>query len=175
MSRDLSILPHCLDKEALTVRAIVETPSGRRTKFDYDPESGLFALHGVLPAGMAFPMAFGFIPNTLAEDGDPLDIIILADEELPVGCLAEVRLLGVIEACQTERDGQENRNDRLIGRILRTRMYADVDDLDCLGRAMVSELTRFFETYNALKGKHFQVNAISDPTRACALIAQASR
>lgn len=175
MLPDLSILPHRLDYEALTVRAIVETPSGRRTKFDYDPESGLFALHGVLPAGMAFPMAFGFIPNTLAEDGDPLDIIILADEELPVGCLADVKLLGVIEACQTERDGQENRNDRLIGRILKTRMYADVDDLDCLGRAMVGELTSFFETYNALKGKHFRVNAISDPTRACALIAQATR
>jgi len=175
MSRDLSILPHCLDKEALTVRAIVETPSGRRAKFDYDPESGLFALHDVLPAGMAFPMAFGFVPNTLAEDGDPLDIIILADEELPVGCLAEVKLLGVIEACQTERDGRENRNDRLIGRILKSRIYADVHDLDCLGRAMIGELTSFFETYNMLKGKHFQVTAVSDPHRACALIEQATR
>jgi len=172
---DLFTLPHCLDREALTVRAIVETPPGRRTKFDYDPESGLFALHGVLPAGMAFPMAFGFVPNTLAEDGDPIDILVLADEELPVGCLATVKLLGVIEACQTERDGTQNRNDRLIGRILKSRIYADVHDLDCLGRAMVGELTSFFETYNALKGKHFQVTAVSDPQRACALIEQAAR
>ena len=172
---DLHTLPHCLDDEALTVRAIVETPPGRRIKFDYDPESGLFALHDVLPAGMAFPMAFGFVPDTLGEDGDPLDIIILADEDLPIGCLATVKLLGVIEACQTEHDGQENRNDRLIGRILKTRIYADVHDLECLGRAMVGELTRFFETYNSLKGKHFRVSAISDPARACALIAQATR
>ena len=172
---DLLTLPHCLDRAALTVRAIVETPSGRRTKFDYDPESGLFALHGVLPAGMAFPMAFGFVPNTLAQDGDPIDILVLADEDLPVGCLAVVKLLGVIEACQTERDGKQNRNDRLIGRILKSRIYADVNDLDCLGRAMVGELTSFFETYNALKGKHFQVTAISDPHRACALIEEAAR
>jgi len=172
---DLLTLPHCLDPEALTVRAIVETPPGRRTKFDYDPESGLFALHGVLPAGMAFPMAFGFVPSTLADDGDPIDILVLADEDLPVGCLAVVKLLGVIEACQTERDGTQNRNDRLIGRILKSRIYADVHDLDCLGRAMVGELTSFFETYNALKGKHFQVTAISDPHRACALIAKAAR
>jgi inorganic pyrophosphatase len=172
---DLLTLPHCLDHEALTVRAIIETPPGRRTKFDYDPESGLFALHDVLPAGMAFPMAFGFVPNTLAEDGDPIDIIVLADEDLPVGCLAVVKLLGVIEACQTERDGTQNRNDRLIGRILKSRIYADVHDLDCLGRAMVGELTGFFETYNALKGKHFEVTAISDPARACALIEKTRR
>lgn len=172
---DLFTLPHCLDKEALTVRAIIETPAGRRTKYDYDPESGLFALHDVLPAGMAFPMAFGFVPNTLAEDGDPVDIIVLADEELPVGCLATVKLLGVIEACQTERDGRQNRNDRLIGRILKTRIYADVHDLHCLGGAMVGELTSFFETYNDLKGKCFDVTAISDPQRACALIEQATR
>jgi len=72
---DLNTLPHCLDGEALTVRAIVETPPGRRIKFDYDAESGLFALHDVLPAGMAFPMAFGFVPDTLGEDGDPLDAL----------------------------------------------------------------------------------------------------
>jgi len=124
---------------------------------------------------MSFPIAFGFVPNTLAEDGDPIDIVVLADEDLPVGCLASVRLLGVIEAVQTERDGASNRNDRLIGRVEKSRIYADVDDLECLGRAMVGELTRFFETYNDLKGKNFAVKAVSDPARACALIEEATR
>jgi len=172
---DLHALPHRLDRGALTVRAIVETPAGHRSKFNYDPESGLFALRGVLPAGMAFPLAFGFVPDTLAEDGDPIDIVLLADEDLPVGCLVTVRLLGVIEACQTERDGKKNRNDRLIGRVLESRMYADVHDLDCLGQAMVRELASFFETYNDLKGKRFEVRAVSDPARACDLIEQAPR
>jgi len=168
-------LPHCLNEQARTVRAIVETPAGHRSKFNYDPESGLFALHKVLPAGMAFPMAFGFVPGTLAEDGDPIDIILLADEDLPVGCLTSVLLLGVIEARQAESDGSAYRNDRLIGRIAESRMYADVHDLDCLGEAMIGELTRFFETYNALKGKRFEVTAISDPARACALIEEATQ
>jgi len=172
---NLFTLPHELDRDAHTVRAIIETPAGHRSKFNYEPESGLFALHGVLPAGMAFPMAFGFVPNTLAEDGDPVDIVVLADEDLPVGCLVNVRLLGVIEACQTERDGTKNRNDRLIGRVLESRIYADVDDLDCLGRALVDELASFFETYNDLKGKRFEVRAVSDPERACRLIAEAGR
>ncbi|HMI19591.1 MAG TPA: inorganic diphosphatase [Sphingomonas sp.] len=172
---DLFTLPHCLDREAATVRAIVETPAGCRTKYDYDRESGLFALHDVLPAGMAFPLAFGFVPNTLAEDGDPVDILILADETLPVDCLATVKLLGVIEACQTELDGRRNRNDRLIGRILKTRIHADMQDMDGLGGAMLGELTSFFETYNRLKNKNFAVTGIGDAARACTLIAEVTR
>lgn len=171
---DLFQLANRLNIRKCTARAIVETPKGHRSKYTYDPDSGLFELAGVLPAGMAFPMAFGFVPDTLAEDGDCLDILVLADEELPVGTLLDVRLLGVIEARQTERDGRTVRNDRLIGRPAATRLYADVADLDCLGAAMIDELTRFFVTYNDLKGKKFEVLAIGDAERACALIAAAS-
>jgi len=56
---DLFTLPHHLDSKARTVRAIVETPPGHRSKFNYSPDSGLFELHDILPAGMSFPMAFG--------------------------------------------------------------------------------------------------------------------
>lgn len=157
------------------MRAIVETPPGHRSKFNYDPESGLFELKGVLPAGMAFPLAFGFVPGTLGEDGDPIDIVVLADDDLPVGCLVTVKLLGVIEACQTERDGRRYRNDRLIGRVAQSRLYADVNDLDCLGETMVGELSRFFETYNDLKGKRFEISAVNDPARACVLVVEATR
>lgn len=171
----LLTLAHELDREARTVRAIIETPKNHRSKFDYDPETGLFELAGVLPAGMTFPLAFGFVPATLCEDGDPIDILVLADEELPMGTLLTVQLIGVIEARQTERDGTTVRNDRLIGRPVETRLYADVADLDCLGNALIDELTRFFVTYNELKGKRFEVTAIGDGARACALIAEAAR
>jgi inorganic pyrophosphatase len=162
-------IPNRLDPDGNTCRAIVETPAGHRSKFDYDPDTGLFEVAGVLPAGMAFPMAFGFVPRTLAEDGDPIDILILADEDLPVGCLVTVALLGVMEAEQTEQ-GETCRNDRLIGRVLQSRMYADVDDLAALGNAAVDELSRFFVEMNALKGKSFEVKAIGDASRACSLI-----
>jgi inorganic pyrophosphatase len=69
----LTKLPHDLDRDALTCRAVIETPKGSRSKFDYDPESGLFLLAGLVPEGMTFPLNFGFIPSTKAEDGDPLD------------------------------------------------------------------------------------------------------
>src|ERR1700712_3724873 len=108
-------LPHELDRAALTCRAIIETPKGRQGKFDYEPASGLFELAGILPTGMSFPLAFGFIPSTLAQDGDPVDVLVLAEEDLPIGCLLSVRLLGVIEAAQTEGSSTV-RNDRIIAR-----------------------------------------------------------
>ena len=68
-------------------------------------------LAGLVPEGMTFPLNFGFIPSTKADDGDPLDVMVLHDESLPVGTLVAIRLLGIIEGEQTE-DGKTLRNDR---------------------------------------------------------------
>lgn len=168
---DLLTLPHKLDEAALTCRAIVETPAGRGFKFDYDPETRLFALAGIAPSGMVFPLAFGFVPGTLAEDGDPVDMLVIAEEDLPVGCLLTVKLLGVIEAEQTE-NGDTRRNDRLIGRAVCSRMHAD---MDAPGDALIEELKRFFVTYNQLKGKDFEVIAVQGAPRAAALVREATR
>src|SRR5215204_3172003 len=111
---DLTTLPHQLDRKQCTCRAIIETPKGCRNKFHYDLEARLFMLGRPLPEGMMFPFDFGFIPSTLGEDGDPLDILVLMDEPAHVGCLVEVRIIGIIEAKQTE-EGKTERNDRLIG------------------------------------------------------------
>src|SRR3979409_85017 len=102
---DLTTLANQLDAANCTCRAIIETPKSSRNKFDYDPESNLFKLGGLLPEGMMFPFDFGFIPSTLGEDGDPLDILVLMDAPAHVGCLIEIRLIGIIEAEQTE-DGK---------------------------------------------------------------------
>src|SRR5437762_5276865 len=111
---DLTSLPHQLDAKKAVCRAIIETPKGSRNKFDYDPDSNLFMLGGLLPEGMMFPFDFGFVPSTLAQDGDPVDIMVLMDTPAHVGCLIEVRIIGVIEAKQIE-DGTTERNDRLLG------------------------------------------------------------
>lgn len=167
-------LPHNLDREALTCRAIIETPKGRQGKFDYDTESGLFELAGILPTGMCFPLAFGFVPSTLGEDGDPVDVLVLAEEDLPTGCLLPVRLLGVIEAEQTEGDNTV-RNDRIIAKAAASRLYAGVEKISDLGEPFSAELARFFEAYNALKGQHFEVLTIASAERAVSLIAEGSR
>jgi inorganic pyrophosphatase len=111
---DLSSLSNQLDAKKSTCRAIIETPKGCRNKFDYDLESNLFMLGGLLLEGMMFPFDFGFISSTLGEDGDPLDVLVFMDAPAHVGCLIEVRIIGIITAEQTE-DGKTESNDRLLG------------------------------------------------------------
>jgi inorganic pyrophosphatase len=95
------------------VSVIIETPRGSRNKLKYDPDQGMYKLSQVMPEGMMFPYDFGFVPGTKAEDGDPLDVLVLSDEPLFPGCLVDCFLVGVIEAEQ-EMDGSVKRNDRLI-------------------------------------------------------------
>jgi inorganic pyrophosphatase len=96
------------------INVVVETPAGSRNKFKFDEKLGLFLLHKTLPVGAAFPFDFGFVPGTRADDGDPLDVMVVGGEPTFTGCLVTVRLLGVIEARQKEK-GSTIRNDRLIG------------------------------------------------------------
>src|SRR6202167_2680694 len=112
---NLEALPHQLDPQTGICRAIIETPKGCRNKFDFDPDSELFKLGGLLPEGMMFPFDFGFIPSTLAADGDPLDIMVLMDAPAHVGCLIDVRIIGIIEAKQTQQNGKTESNNRLLG------------------------------------------------------------
>jgi inorganic pyrophosphatase len=138
------------------LNVVIETPKGKRSKYNYDEESGLFRLGGVLAAGHSFPFDFGFIPQTLGGDGDPLDVLILMDEPAFTGCLVHARLIGVIEAEQTERDGKTERNDRLIAVASESHAYADVKSLDDLNGNLVDEIEHFFISYNEAKGKKFK-------------------
>jgi inorganic pyrophosphatase len=83
-----------------TLQVIIETPKGSRNKYAFDHDQRIFALKKVLPAGMAFPYDFGFIPSTLAGDGDPTDVLVLMDEPAFPGCLLKCRVIGIIEGEQ---------------------------------------------------------------------------
>src|SRR5579872_4780976 len=152
---DLSTLPHQLDAKKGTCRAIIETPKGSRNKFDYDPESNLFMLGGLLPEGMMFPFDFGFIPSTLGGDGDPLDIMVLMDEPAHVGCLVDVRVIGVMEAKQIE-DGKTTRNDRLIGVAIHSYSHEDKTNIKELPKGLLDQVAQFFVSYNKSRGKKFE-------------------
>jgi inorganic pyrophosphatase len=170
---DLTALPHRLDIQTRTCRAIVETPKGGRGKFTYDPESGLFELKRMLPDGMSFPLDFGFIPATRGEDGDPLDILVLGDAPTPIGVLLEVRLIGVIEARQTEGE-QTFRNDRLIGVARVSHLFEPVAAIGDLGEGFLHNLTQFWVNYGRLRGATFEVIAIRGADTAVALIQDAT-
>jgi inorganic pyrophosphatase len=144
------------DAESGELNVIVDTPKGSRNKYEFDERLGLFKLGGVLAVGHSFPFDFGFIPNTLGGDGDPLDVLVLMDEPAFVGCLVPVRLVGVIEAEQTERDGKTERNDRLIAVAANSRVHTEIKSINDLNETLVDEIEHFFVSYNEAKGKRFK-------------------
>src|ERR1700756_5968176 len=97
-----------------TFQVIIETPKASRNKYRYDPKQGIFTLSKVLPEGMVFPHDFGFLPQTLAPDGDPIDVLLLMDEPAFPGISVKGRLIGVIEGEQVAGK-KKIRNDRLVG------------------------------------------------------------
>jgi inorganic pyrophosphatase len=159
------------DAKSQHLQVIIETPRGSRNKYKYDEQHGLFALSKVLPAGSVFPFDFGYIPSTLAEDGDPLDVLLLMEEEAFVGCMVPARLIGVIEAEQTEKDKTE-RNDRLIAIAAASHHYRTIQTLDQLNEEIVKEIEHFFVSYNSLAGKQFKPIGRFDAERAKQLVQQ---
>ena len=138
------------------VRVIIDTPRGSRNKYKFDSELGVFKLSRILPAGMAFPFDFGSIPGTSAEDGDALDVLVLTEAPLFVGCLVHVRLVGIIRAQQTERH-QTIRNDRLIGAVETPVNKAAVRDIHELSRDLLKDIEHFFRSYNEAQGRKFAI------------------
>lgn len=166
---DLTALSHELDAKKRTCRAIIETPKNCRNKFDYDPESNLFMLGGLLPEGMMFPFDFGFIPSTLGEDGDPLDILVLMDAPAHVGCLIDVRLIGVMFAQQTQ-DGKKETNDRLLGVAIHSYDHEDLTSIDEVSKTLLSQVEEFFVSYNKQRGKKFRITGTGGPGKAIKLL-----
>ncbi len=143
------------DKQTNDLNVIIETPKGSRNKYTFDDKWEIFKLGGILPLGASFPFDFGFIPQTLGEDGDPLDVLILMDEPAFPGCLIPARLIGVIEANQTE-DGKTVRNDRLIAVACKSPTHSDLKTLDDLNENLIEQIKHFFISYNEAKGKKFE-------------------
>ena len=171
---DLTALPHALDTKARTCRAVIECSQGARGKYAFDPELQAFTLKRLLPAGMSFPLDFGFVPATKAEDGDPLDIMVLHDEPLPMGVVVEVRLIGVIEAEQTE-DGETKRNDRILAVAKDSLSYAATKTTGDLAPGFLDTVTSFWTQYEALRGVGFKILGVKSASEAARRITQTSQ
>lgn len=160
------------DRETGDLNVVVETVKGSRNKISFHPEKELFELSGVLPAGASFPYDFGFVPATTGEDGDPLDVLVLMDEPVFTGCLVHARLVGVVTARQTERDGTAMRNDRLIAVSSKSRTHDGVRSLTDLSATLLGELEHFFASYNEAHGKRFEALGRKGPRAARTLVEQ---
>src|SRR3984893_13096241 len=145
-----------IDKKDGLLQVIIETPAGSRNKFAFDPEQEIFALKKVLPAGMVFPYDFGFLPKTIAPDGDPIDVLLLMDEPAFPGVAVKARLIGIIEGEQV--DGKKRiRNDRLVAVAEANHMYANIRRLKDLPDKFLHELQDFFGNYHNLEGKKYKL------------------
>ena len=158
------------DPESGALNVVVETIRGSRNKITFDPTRGLWELSGVLAAGLSFPDDFGFVPSTLGGDGDPLDVLVLMDEPTFAGCLVPSRLVGVITARQTEKDGTVEENDRLIAVAASSHTHDIVRTLDDLGDTLLGEIEHFFVSYNEAKGKRFEPRERKGPRAATTLV-----
>src|SRR5215471_878934 len=104
MTTSVNQLP-AVDPDTGRLNVVIDTPKGSRNKYKFNEQHGDWRLSKVLPLGMTFPYDFGFLPSTRGEDGDPLDVLVLLDEPAFPGCVVPARLIGILEAAQTQ-EGQ---------------------------------------------------------------------
>lgn len=129
------------------VNAIIEIPKGRRSKFELDKKTGLLKLDRYLYSASHYPGDYGFIPQTLAEDDDPLDVLVMVNEPTFSGCLIEARVLGMFRMID------RGVNDfKVFGVPDSDPYFADFHSLDDVPRNFLREVEHFFETYKQLEG-----------------------
>jgi inorganic pyrophosphatase len=162
-------LPSTFTKNNKCINAVIETPKGCAAKYNYDEETQMFRLKKILPAGMVFPFHFGFIPRTHAEDGDPLDVLVLLDEPSWPGCIIECRLIGVMEATET-KNNKTIRNDRLIATAFASEKYSKIKSLNTMDEYLEKEIENFFNTYTNLEKKDLKIISKKGPQTAINLI-----
>jgi len=148
------------------MQVIIETPKGSHQKFDYNPTRSTFELTKLLPCGMVFPFDFGFIPGTIGQDGDPLDVLVISELATFTGCSVGCRIIGTIKAMQREVDGRKVRNDRLIAIPEISITYSHIHTLSDLTADLLMEIEKFFVNYNDMAGKSFQVTGHQGPKAA---------
>ena len=148
---------------------IIETPRDSRAKYKYNKKDGNFILKNLLPLGMVFPYAFGFIPGTKGEDGDPLDAMVISESVLNMGTVIKCRLVGALKAEQ--REEQETiRNDRFLFIPDSSVSFAHVTDISQMGEEHNEQLSQFFINYNKVFGKFFTPLEWIDSTAAKKLL-----
>lgn len=144
-----------------TIKVIVEVPKGSRNKYEYDPESKRIKLDRVLFSAVHYPADYGYIENTLAEDGDEVDVLVLLSEPTFPGCLIEAKPIGVLRM----RDGKGIDN-KILAVPLKDPLYQHVGDIHDIAPHLLTEIENFFLTYKKLEAKVVATDGWSDLKKA---------
>src|SRR5712675_1164061 len=155
------------------VDVVVETPKGSKYKYKFDEEQNRFRVKKILPVGLAFPYDFGFIPGTKGDDGDPLDVMIIAEDSYLPGSVIECEIIGAIKARQSS-DDETFRNDRIIGVPVMTKEKDEEVALEDFSKHKINELENFFIYYNKMEKKEFKPLGILNARETWQIIKEGS-
>jgi inorganic pyrophosphatase len=160
---DLSELPAFNDDG--DVRVVVETPRGSRAKLKFDPKLHSFTLAKSLLAGLTYPYDWGFVPATTAEDGDPIDAMVIHDATTYPGLVLTCKVIGVLQVKQT-KNGKSERNDRIFAVPRASHAERDLTDVRRLSSAEREELGKFFIATDELENKQLKILGWKGPKAA---------
>jgi inorganic pyrophosphatase len=147
------------------VNAIIEIPKGSRAKYEIDKESGLIKLDRVIYASMYYPLNYGFIPQTLGEDHDPLDIVVLTQVAVVPRCLISSKVIGVMQMID-----RGEADDKIIAVAENDPSVSHINDVKDLPLHLLAELKHFFENYKTLENKKVVVDEIKSHEEAYRVI-----
>ncbi len=152
------------------VNAVIEIPRGQTNKYEYDKQLHVFRLDRNLYSPVHYPGDYGFIPSTLSDDGDPLDVLVLVDAPSFTGCLMTVRPVGMLRMVD---QGREDEKILAVGR--NNPIFKDVRDYSKLYPHLLREIEHFFSIYKELEAKTTQIVGWFDAVQARRIIVECQR
>ncbi|MDP2837845.1 MAG: inorganic diphosphatase [Candidatus Moranbacteria bacterium] len=143
------------------INVIVEIPQGSKNKYEIDKETGLIKLDRAMKSAQDYPFDYGFVPQTLWEDGDALDVVLLTTYPLHPGILVEARPVAVMRMV----DSGEG-DDKIIAVPKNDVRFEEVHDLADINKHTIKEIQHFFETYKSIDGKSVVISGVEDREQA---------
>jgi len=150
------------------VYCIVEIPKGSRNKYEYSKKAGVIKLDRVLYSSMHYPSDYGLIPQTYAEDGDPLDILVMVNEPTFAGCVIEARPIAIFHMLD-----RGDPDDKVLAVPSTDPLFSDYHDIGDIPKHFLQEVAHFFETYKQLQGIPVEPKGWEDAAAAYDVIGQA--
>jgi inorganic pyrophosphatase len=138
------------DNPPQLLNMVIEVKSGRRDKFEYCSEWEAFVLNRIIPSSVVFPVEYGFVPQTYADDCDPLDIMALSYEPLEVGAVAKVRVIGMLVM-----EDEKGSDFKILSVLQNDLRFEDYRDLSSVPQFKLKEIAEFFTTYKRLEPRRW--------------------
>lgn len=159
---------HFGSKAPETVNAVIEIPQGSRSKYEVDKETGLLKLDRVIYSSFHYPVNYGFIPQTLGQDNDPLDILVICSQSIQSLCLVEANIIGNMQMID-----QGQVDDKIIAVASKDPSVNHIKNIDELPPHFIAELKNYFEQYKVLENKKVEIDNFQDKITATKIITNA--